>query len=208
MATVQEINFRNTTAFASGDSADAFVQNTAAGSNNYPTTTSQGVRVGWSTALSIEHRNVTSTLDIRLVGLATSNTGTGIGKYRINLADLGGAGTYRIRLAMGDDDNARANQKCEIYDDATSKGVVIATGSSNHFWRDATDAEYNNANWPGSNTAIDITFASTIAEFWFGDGTNNWAVSHIRIEFISGAASGPAAKLVAINQSVNRAASF
>lgn len=182
---IQEINFRGTTAYGSGDSADAYVQNTAAGSNNYPTTTPQGVTVGWDTGLSIEHRDVPHgvTPDIRLLGLAASSPGSGQGEYRV---DLPSTGTYRIRLAMGDDDNTRPNQKCEIFDNTTSKGVAIATGSSNHFWRDATDVEYNAANWVTSNSPVDITFSSTIAKFLFGDGTNNWAVAHIRIESVSG----------------------
>ncbi len=188
MATVQEINYRSTSGFVSGDSADAHIE--TSGGNNYPTVSAQGVNVGWTSgASSIDKRNVTSTIDSRLAGIAASNSGTAACNYRIDLTGLGGPGTYRIRVAMGDDDNARPNQKLEVFDDAASLGVLINGAAANHRWLDATGVELTATTWPTTNAYVDLDFTSNTANFLFGNGTNNWAVSHIRIERVGGSGS-------------------
>lgn len=181
MATIQEVNFRATSGFVSGDSADAHIE-TSTG-NNYPTVSAQGVTLGWtSAASSIDRRNVSAGINPKLAGIAASNSGVTACNYRVNLTALGGPGTYRIRVAMGDDDNARPNQKLEVFDDSSSLGVLINGPAANHRWLDATGVELTATTWPTDNDYVDLVFTSNIANFLFGTGSNNWAVSHISIE--------------------------
>jgi len=172
---VQGINFRNTVGYVT-DGADDYVQTGTTA--NYPTTTSQGNVVGWEDAISTtENRN--SSVDARLAGVAQA-FGPTISRFRL---DLPVAGTYRITLAAGD--VSFANWAiCEIFDNVTSKGVLCNQIPGAGSFCDATDTVLTAANWPSSNTSVDITFASTICRLTFGDGNgaHTWTVAHLKVE--------------------------
>lgn len=181
MALPQGINFRGTAGYVT-DGANE--DNEASAGVTYPRTSAQGNTVGWEQAPG-DHLDRNSALDRRLAGIHYRN-GTSI-KYRI---DLPATGNYNVRCACGDA-IAVAAAKLELFDTTTSLGVLAsaaASGVASGSFRDATNTEYTAANWPGSNTAVAATFASTICRFALGGTANFDILAHVYIE--AAAASG------------------
>lgn len=181
MPWVQEINFRNTSGFRTGDSADAYIQ--TAISINYPTTTSQGNDVGWENGTmeaSENNHNDASGVDVRLAGMHFRDASR---DYRI---DLPNTGTFKFRLGMVDHAYAGVAHKCEIFDTSTSRGVLCDDASAaQHNVIDAQGSELSEANWPSSNAwSDDMTFTSTICRVRFPN-TAYWAIAHITVEEVS-----------------------
>lgn len=153
-------------------------------SRSFGTTT-----IGWEDDNACANgRDRSAANDPRLAGIMfTTSTST----YRI---DLPSTGTYSIQVALGDQAYSRANQKLEIFDNVTSKLVLSgATGAANSFIA-ADNSVYTHANWVTANTVdgggtaqVNVTFASTIARFTLGDGSNFNSLAHI---FITGPTGG------------------
>lgn len=188
MALPQGINFRSTLGYVT-DGANEFAEYSTGG--NYPTTSAQGNNVGWeagSGTVAIRNRN--SGNDRRLAGC---NFNTTTSDYRI---DLPSTGDKVIRVAFGDANYSRSNQKCEIFDTSSSLGTLFSaasTGAANSFL-DAGGTARTAAAWPGSNTSATKTFTTTICRFRVGDGSNDWYVAHVYVEDGAAAAGQPTAK--------------
>lgn len=170
------INHRSTLGYVT-DGTDEVHEGVPSGSQNY--TALRGY--GWeTTSSSYQSRDRDNGIDRRLAGVTFDTTGGVIVvDYRI---DLAATGAYNIRCAIGDAGGARTDQKLEIFDDATSLGVLFSGVSpSAGSFVDATGTTYTAANWPGSNTAVQLTFSSTICRFRLGDDTNLVTVAHLSI---------------------------
>lgn len=157
MSFPQGLNFRRTLAFTTDVSPE---DPELLGTADYPRVTAQGNTVGFeSDAPSRDFRDRQAGNDRRIVGDGFNDGDSENFNYRI---DLPSAGVYSLRSASGDG-NYTSSTRVEILDDATSLGLISQTNTTaaNSF-RDATDTEYTAANWPGSNTAVNKTFASTI----------------------------------------------
>lgn len=143
----------------------------------YPNVYGNGATAGWDSSI-LDSRDRNSGNDARLAGdmfLATSAART----FRI---DLPSTGSYDIRMAIGDASYSIAStNKWELFDNASSLATATGGTSASQRFLDATNTEYTNATWSGSNTAITKTFTSTILNFKIGDGTNTAWITHLRV---------------------------
>lgn len=155
------------------------------GGLDYPRVTAQGNTVGYDTgnvASGLQTRDRNSGNDSQL---ASIHFPVGFGDLRFRF-DLPVAGTYNIRSACGDPAYT-AHARLEVFDNASSLGVLSSTDTTaaNKF-RDATDTEYSNAAWPGSNTAVAKTFSTTICRFLFTDSQS--VIAHLYLEAVAATA--------------------
>lgn len=203
MAFPQGINFRATAGFVTDTGDSTYEIGTTA---NYPRTTPQGNVVGWEQAITGTRDRVL--LDARLAGVhyLTSSTAS----YRI---DLPTAGVYDVFLAAGDAANP-SYCKLELFDNATSKGVLVNRGAVQiplGAFVDATGVERADyPAWVANNLPVRVTFASTIARFRLdASGGNPAFIAHLRMVPVAGGggdASAPGATLTATSSIAGGAA--
>lgn len=152
---------------------------------NYPRVTAQGNNVGWdSLPAGVTLADRTTPTDVRLRGIAfVSNSN--IARYRI---DLPSAGTYKIRLAMGDVSPFSHPQRIQILDN----GSVVLSGDLNpgtiaaDQYLDATGVTRTSvADWVANNAIFTVNFTSTIAQFQIGLATGGTDNSTLNAIFIS-----------------------
>ena len=183
MAYPQGINFRDTLGFVTdGANEDAQVR-LGDGLSSYPWTTAQGNNVGWEQSLNIgsDHaRDRNSGNDRRLAGIQY-NGNTNQCDFRF---DLPSTGDYKIGLSAGDASYS-TTVSIELLDTTTSLGTLASgsTGAANSF-KDATDTIYTAAAWPGSNTLVTKTFATTICRFRLASGAT-YNITHAYVEVAS-----------------------
>ena len=175
MAVIQGIAFRSTLGYVT-DGANEYAQ--VVSTTNYPTTTSQGLDVGYETINSSAptRTNQSTSNDVRIAGdhyFNSADTNT----YRI---DLPAAGDYDIRLGAGEDGYG-TSQTIEVYDTTTLRSTVATNTSSGNF-ADATNTDYSRANWGGSETAITDTFTTTICRFDLVAVSSECTICYLSIE--------------------------
>lgn len=103
-------------------------------------------------------RNSTGSDDPRLCGVWFTDGSTR--SFRHNLRD--GAGTYNLRVALGDKAGAMTSGTLTVKDGAT--GTVLATisgSTSADNFLDAAGTNRTSAAWPGSNSTVQVTAAET-----------------------------------------------
>lgn len=106
--------------------------------------------------------------------------------------DVVSAGDWEIRVALGDPNFGRNNQKIEVLDDTTSKLTVTGTGLSANEFIDANGDTETAANWHTGNTKATITTSNTVMVFRVGDDANGdegW-ISHLRLKRVPAAGGG------------------
>jgi hypothetical protein len=150
-------NFRNTSGFVTDGATETYVVG-----DTYPVTRNS-VTFGWTNSGNLEVRDRNAAVDARFAGL---NRFTDFGLVAITFrVDLPAAGTYDIRLALGEEQNARPNAySYKILDNASTLTTIsgVSLTSSAATFRDAANGgPYSIANWPGSNTAYSGVFATT-----------------------------------------------
>lgn len=152
MAWDKGFNFRATDSYVTDGADETYVRgNTDA----YPTTRN-GVTFGWEDSIGGAIDRASGN-DRRLAGI--NYTSTTNHRFRV---DLPATGDYTVALAMGDAASSQ-EAKWAWKDDTTTLGSISHNGTTaaNYFY-DPTDTEYTNLTWPGSNTAVQYTFATTI----------------------------------------------
>lgn len=156
MAYPQGIDFRATAGYVTDPANYAY---DISGGNSYPTTTAQGNNVGWETS-GMETRDRNAGNDARNAGMNFHNSTNA--DFRM---DLSGTGNFNIGLAAGDPSYA-CPVTVDLYDTSSSLGS-LATGSTSgsQKFKDATNTEYTNVTWPGSQTLVSKTFSTTICRF-------------------------------------------
>lgn len=182
----QEINFRGTTGFRSGDSADAYVEATL--SVTYPTVTAQGNTVGWEQVGYDPFKfNSSLSVDVRLAG-SRGNGDTGApGIYRVNLP---APGTYRIRCAAGRQVTTRG-ANIRIFDDSSLLSEIIPPQALSGAGRyiDASNVERTAADWPSLNQSVDLTFTSSTLRVYNGGqdilGATSAFIAHFSVESVA-----------------------
>lgn len=147
-------NFRQTSGYVTDGTNETYVLASDAYTGSV---IRNGVAFGWTTALGAQDsRDRNSALDRRLSGIGFND-----GIATVFRVDLPAAGTYSLRLAMGDPSNSKTIS-VTIKDGAntlvTISGVSVPAGS--HL--DATGTVYTDANWPASNSAVSKVFAGTV----------------------------------------------
>lgn len=189
MALPQGVNFRETSGFVT-DGADEHPSVATAGnvvsSDTYPTTSAQGNDVGWEGVDgSSDHgtRDRNSGVDARFAGMHFMGSSAGNDDFRI---DLPSTGDYLVRCAAGQMVYS-GSVKLDLYDGTTllRNLAETATTAGGNF-RDATDVEHSNTDWPTNNNSVTETFSTTICRFRLGDGTSNAVLAHVYIEAAAG----------------------
>lgn len=175
MAFPQGCNFRAT----SGHTTDGADEDFIGASTTYPYTTAQGNNVGWVTGfLPSDSRDRDNTNDRRITGHNSVSSGTA--RFRI---DLPSTGNYDVEL--GSYENTGANSSVAIYDDTSLVSTLTSDVAINNDAADATGTVYSLANWPSSQTAVNLSFSTTtfIAYVTHG-GTGFWGIiSHLKLTF-------------------------
>lgn len=173
MAYPQGINFRATVGFVTDGANDSFEGSITA---NYPRTTAQGNNVGWEQAIS-STRDRQSGNDPRIAGLSFINPTQA--EFRF---DLPATGNHQVRLGAGDGNYGQA-EDIDLYDTTTSLGSLCAgTTSAANTFKDAVNVQYSAANWPGSNTLVTKTFATTICRFRMKNNGGVNVISHAYVQ--------------------------
>lgn len=185
MAFPQPVNFRDNVGYVTDGAGEDWDR--GFGNASYPKTSAQGNTYG--TEQGSFHWNGAdrdNTNDRRLAGICYTTTNGDT--WRI---DLPASGSYDIRFAAGD---AAAAQGVgwDLYDTTTSLGN-LTTGSTSgaQKFKDATDTEYTNLTWPGSNTAVNKTFSTTICRLKSVlGGAGISLMAHFRIDAAAGGGGG------------------
>jgi hypothetical protein len=169
------INFRGSGAFVTDGTDETY----CIGSNTYPTSRG-GFTFGWNLSASSDDRS--NAIDRRLAGVNYVQPT----EERTFQFDLPAAGTYAIRLALGDHGFANSAW-AEVYDNATLLFTVSDNVPGVATFRDATSTNYSTANWPGSNTASTQVFASTTLKVKVGrtSQSNYYVIAHLQIHRVS-----------------------
>jgi hypothetical protein len=147
-------NFRQTSGFVTDAAGDACVTS----GDNYPVVFANGITGGFSVAVG-QDRDRDGGIDARLAGLVYASASTPA-TFQI---DLPSAGTYDIRLAIGDASFANGTATAvTVRDNATD--LITLTGLSpgaGQFY-DATGVlRTSAADWVSNNAASTQVFAST-----------------------------------------------
>lgn len=179
-------NFRATSGYVTDGAGEVYVLATDA----YPTTRG-GVTFGWESTSGIAGANRNSGIDQRLAGLCYW-TRTAQKTFRIDIS----AGTYNVTIAAGDaHPSVRHPARVIAYDNTSELSELFDVNNTtfgSHV--DAVGDVYVNANWPGSNTPVELTFATTACRFVMGatSGTldSNTSITHIALEEVGGGSLG------------------
>lgn len=179
MAFDEGFNFRASLSYVTDPADTQFVDDVA---GSYPTT-ANGATFGWvSGFISGKGRDRNSGVDPRLAGIQFEPNAAGQGAiFRV---DLPNSGDYEIRLALGDAGAGQTGQFIEVFDDATSKFSLGTLTTASGEFADATGTLYTTAAWPGSNSAVTHSFASTICRFVLGGsggGGINATIAHFSL---------------------------
>lgn len=181
------VNFRASSGYVSDSAGHTYSLGEA-----YPTTRG-GLTFGFGSNISSNTRDRNAGIDSRLAGIAfMSNSGSAT-TFTLDLPS--GAGTYRVRLALGD---AGASQTiyCLVKDGATTRATIGPTTTSTaECFLDTTGTQHNSAaNWVSSNSTSDIVFSGstlTLELGGTGGGSGNTAIAHVSVELVASAATSP-----------------
>jgi len=178
---VKGFNFR----FTSGFVTDGTNQTYDLGAV-YPrsvTIDSDTFNVGWAVDNTANSRD-RAVQDPRLSGIGFIGNSSGEIKWRI---DLPAAGTYTIRLALGDQ-SATRNIFCRIFDNASVIATIangVSTGAGNAFVDATGTVRTTPTDWTTNNASITLSFTSTTCFIGIGDplnfGADISAIAHFDI---------------------------
>jgi hypothetical protein len=180
------INFRASSGYVTDGTGETYSLSEA-----YPTTRS-GKTFGFDVDINANSRDRSNGIDRRLAGGAQKNNSAGLFKFYFDLPE--GAGTYDVRLALGDNDNAQTH-RCVIRDgDGGAALATINAGTGTAEWLDATGVlRTSAANWASNNAAAQLAFTGTQMVLDLGNhagGTNATFIAHVSLEFVSGGGGG------------------
>lgn len=199
------LNFRSTAGFVSDGTDETYVLGETTG------TTRGGVTFSWDVCSDCK-RDRNSGIDRRLAGLyRKDNNGT----QAVFTVTLSQTGTYKICLALGDNDNPVTNLRADVFDNTTLLFTVNdVSGPTNAHWDDATGTDRTLAAWPGKQSSLASptgddagcqtgqVFATTTLKMKVGALTStgdSTPVSHLYIECTS---CGAAATSVPVLQAI------
>lgn len=178
MAWDKGFNFRETSGYVTDAAGDTYV----IPADTYPTTRN-GVTFGWTVAATGQ-RDRNSLLDPKVAGVAFGN---GVGTFRV---DLPAAGTYSVRLAMGDQGSPQTASQIKVKDNGTVLFTIGPHDTVNDLY-DANDvARVDAATWVAANTARSVTFATTSLFVTLEAATSSSVIAHLFVSQTSAAASG------------------
>jgi len=152
-------NFRDTAGFVTDGTGETYVS----GENDLYPTTRASQTFGWNSFQDLR-RDRSNSVDRRLAGVNQRANGTQA-FWRLDIT----AGTYDVDIALGDENSSQGYQYLQLKDTSSVLLTIDkSSGSSNDQFYDATGTIYSGANWPGSNTKVRVTFATTICYVYIG----------------------------------------
>lgn len=205
------INFRATSGFVTDATGETHCLGEA-----YPVTRASKT-FGFSISLAANARDRDNAFDRRLAGGVFRANNAGVFKFFFDAPE--GAGTYLLRLALGDPANEQAHF-CTIRDGdgGTVLGTVTgSTGVSSYSWRDATGVERVGipdglpdpaTKWPLTNAPLTVNLASGVLCLDLGNTSGALAtfIGHVSLERVAtNVITGPtgAAGAASITHAVN-----
>lgn len=184
-------NFRETSGFGPGDGTNETYDIGAA----YPrsvTIDGDTFDVGWDASMAANTRDRDAAGDRRLAGIAfRGNSVAGVNTWRLNLP---AAGQYYIRLAFGDNDNARTIH-ARLLDNTTALATWsgVTTNAADAYMDSSGTVRTTEANWVSGNVETLFTFSTTTLFIEIGDstgaGSDITALAHFSIRS-AGSSSG------------------
>lgn len=174
-----------------GETAVIDASGVAAGTQGeqYPTGTAPAVVYGWDNNTTAT-RDRSATPGAKFAGIHRNE----LANVAVFQVDLPNAGTYAVRLAIGDYNQAWATLKAEVYD---SGSLLLTVSGSTANGDEFLDANYNSnatvrssANWGANNEAVNLTFATTTFYLKIGNGLaiDTGAVAHLEISAVASGA--------------------
>lgn len=176
-------NFRGTAGYVTDGTNQTYeiaVNDTNSGA--YPITRN-GVTFGWDTSTS-QGADRSNVIDVRLAG----DNHDGASKDGVFRVDLPATGDYLITIADGTKAGYSATSPSTLtIKDNTTALITLGphTIAAGQFY-DAADALYDSTSWPGSNTAVRKTFATTTFFIACTAPSDYWELAHL---FLSQAAA-------------------
>lgn len=156
----------------------------------YPVTRG-GLTFGWSINLAANSRDRNSGIDARLAGC--NFVGNSGGVTRTFTLDLpSGAGTYRVRMAIGDFGSAQ-NNRVLIKDGSTTLATVDVDTIANRFTDTVGSAAgsggFTDGGWVSGNVVAELAFSGSSLVLEVGgdsSGTFSSALAYVGVEFVGG----------------------
>lgn len=173
-----KVNFRDSEAFVTDGAGEVCASSFAV----YPFDLSgSGIIGGWVNDSGDKSRDRDSGVDRRLAGIHFDDTGGPTRYFRLDIA----AGTYELRLAVGDFNGAVGTQ-CQVLDTTTVVASLANHALGGSEWYDANDAgPYTPATWASGNTSKQVTFTTTQLRIYLGTGVANAGISHLSLVSVS-----------------------
>jgi hypothetical protein len=185
---IKEFNFRNTSGYCTdgANATYALCINGAVTGDAYPVTRNS-VTFGFDPSVFTDCRTDQEVANCdKLAGRHFRNNNGTQTTFRV---DLPNAGTYRIRLALGDNWYSRSNLTVQVYDNATLKRTVSCASTTPGQFCDATGTvRANAATWISANAAVEDTFATTTFFLKIGTASassDETAIAHLSIEEVT-----------------------
>lgn len=194
------IDFRFSDSYVTDAAADTY----ALVADTYPTVRNSEI-FGWITGPEdcVDRNNANNP---KLAGICYNSNDGVQNEFRWNLT----AGTYSIRVALGDDFSAQVPQYLQILDNATSRVIINDTdGTVTAHWTDATGVDRTSAaDWVTNNAQVTgISISSGQLRFKLGTPTSSGGdastISTICVESTGGGPPPSAAKGVVFNRGFN-----
>lgn len=182
------LNFRASSSFVTDGSGYTYVLPTDSSG-----TSRGGYTFGYVSTSGNDARDRSAALDARIAGMHFAPASRNAFRWTLP----SGAGTYNVRILMGDNDAGWSHQ-CVIKDGAGGSTLATITGTASAArWVDTDGVTTITAANVASDAFGDIqlTFSNTVAEFQFGNGSSSphSTIAHIALEFVSGGGSSIAA---------------
>src|SRR5262245_50094126 len=137
MAWTKGFNFRSTSGFVTDAADDTYVLTNGSNQGEQYPTTRNSVTFGYTSLVTLGDRDRNAGNNAKLAGIHFPDTEANETIFRV---DLPATGNYRVRLAMGDPDNASTGQKVLIRDNGSTLATITGDAAANSF-RDATGTE-------------------------------------------------------------------
>jgi hypothetical protein len=180
MAWTKGINFRQTSGYVTDAADDTYLLDDGGDNGEDYPVTRNGVTFGYTSVIGIQERDRNSSNNAKLAGFHFPSAEASEVTVRV---DLTAAGTYNVRVAMGDPSYARTGMKAIIRDNGSDKFTVSGNTASANNFLDATSADLTHNDWVSSNTPQSVAFASTVAQIVIGDGaTGPSTFAHVSFE--------------------------
>lgn len=186
------INFRATAGYVTDGAGETHSLGEA-----YPITRG-GLTFGWAANQTANSRDRSTGIDRRLAGIVFQSNSASATTFRLDLP--GGAGTYKVRLALGDNGGAQ-NIRCLVRDGTGGTTLATINGSMTTFgeWFDTAGNHWlSPSGWVTNNVTQDLVFTASHLILEIGahsSGTAASSISHLAVEQVSGGGSSIGAGL-------------